>query len=158
MQIQTLKVVGAKSRNFCSPQWSDSLHVHFRNVWRTFVRLGLITINACKPTVGNSPPFGTNLPMTWTTLSLFWFVSISQTCYKRSWLTKDRGIPEKPTPCIVVCNHLANLLQKFMASKKTNTLHRSMLLSFSIISQTCYKRSWHPRKPTHCIVACYYLF
>ncbi len=47
----------------------------------------------------------------------------------------------------IFCNHLANLLQKIIASQKP--INHMLLLSFVIILQSCYKRSQHPRKPTH---------
>ncbi len=77
------------------------------------------------------------------------FVIILQSCYKRSQRIQKTNTSQHAT---IFCNHLAKLLQKIIASRKPT--HHSLLLSFVIILQSCYKRfkykrQQHPEKPTH---------
>ncbi len=70
-------------------------------------------------------------------LPILSFVSILQSCYKRSQHPRNQHIASHVAT--IFCNHLAKLLQKIIASNKTNTSHDST--NFVIVLQICYKRS-----------------
>ena len=99
-----------------------------------------------KQTSATRPLFGTNLhfghlPQNFTLSS--WLSALT------NWL-KWRFVPKRgrvangwthriTSHATIFCNHLAKLLQKIIASQKTNTSHR-MLLSFVKTLQDDYKR------------------
>ncbi len=61
-----------------------------------------------------------------------------QVCKNRGGVAHVWSTSHVPT---IFRNHLAKLLQRIVASQKTNTSHHMLLPSFVIILQSCYKRS-----------------
>ncbi len=126
MQIQTPKVVGAKSRNFLFatlPKRSSAIQN---------LRLGSIKLlQKIIASQKNQHIASQLLPS---------FVIILQSCYKRWQHTRKTNTSHRAT---IFCNHLAKLLQKMVASQKNQHIasnyylcnHLAKLLQKMVASQ-----------------------